>query len=104
MWSTPDTITISIAIQFLDRSVTSYETAIQFLDRSVTGYETAIQFLDRPYRSIRTRPVTSRDPVTIVDQEFVDQEIIDQEIIDRAVLDQEFRIAKITCGTHPKRL
>ena len=49
MWSTPDTIPVSIAIQFLDRR----------------------------YRSICSRlriAVTNRDPIQNVDQEIVDQE------------------------------
>ena len=58
MWSTPDTITILIAIQFLDRSVTGYETVIQFLDRSVTGYGTAIQFLDHSVTGYGTYPIS----------------------------------------------
>ena len=45
MWSTPDTITISIAIQFLDRRYGSICNRLR----------TAIQFLDRRYRSICNR-------------------------------------------------
>ena len=45
MWSTPDTITISIAIQFLDRRYGSICNRLR----------TAIQFLDRRHRSICNR-------------------------------------------------
>ena len=58
MWSTPDTITISIAIQFLDRSVTGYGTAIQFLDRSVTGYGT------NPISRSLCNRLRDRDPIS----------------------------------------